>query len=170
MQTRSLESKKAYKVSELIELTGFSEQTVSRTLNSLLELQLIHKSTDGLVNTYKSKNFAPPKEKQFITLPAKLFDMLIEKEISEQELSLYIAIRRNAYTSQKCTEAVLGKLLDLTERSISRTITQMVGHGLLEIEVRKTGNFIKKGVKIIEKTFNFYHYPLEALSDEDASI
>ena len=165
-----LETKKACKVSELITLTGFSEQTVSRTLKSLLELQLIHKSTDGVVNTYKSKNFAVPKEKQFVTLPVKLFDMLIAKEISEQELLLYIAIRRNAYTSQKCTEAVLGKLLDLTERSISRTITQMVGHGLLEIELRKTGNYIKKGVKIIEKTFNFYHYPLEALSDEDASI
>lgn len=165
-----LENKKSYKVSELVTLTGYSEQTVTRTLKELLELQLITKSVDGVVNTYKFKNFAVPKEKQFITLPIKLFDMLVDKEISEQELLLYIAIRRNAYTSKQCTQDVLGKLLDLTERSISRTAQQMVGHGILEIELRKTGNFIKKGAKTIEKTFNFYQYPLEVQSDEDAGI
>lgn len=165
-----LENKKSYKVSELVTLTGYSEQTVSRTLKELLELQLINKSVDGVVNTYKFKNFAVPKEKQFITLPIKLFDMLVDKEISEQELLLYIAIRRNAYTSKKCTQAELGKLLDLTEKSISRTAKQMVGLGLLEVELRKTGNTIKKGGKIIEKSFNFYRFPLEEQSDEDAGI
>ncbi|CDX01534.1 Winged helix-turn-helix transcription repressor, HrcA DNA-binding domain [Desulfitobacterium hafniense] len=165
-----LDNKNAYKVSELVELTGYSEQTVTRTLNSLLELQLINKSTEGVVNTYKAKNYAQPKEKEYITLPVKLFDMLVNKEISEQELLLYIAIRRNAYASKKCTQDVLGKLLDLTERSISRTAKQMVGLGLLEIEPRKTGNIIKKGCKTIEKSFNFYRFPLEEQSDEDADI
>ncbi|QUH25204.1 hypothetical protein [Serpentinicella alkaliphila] len=165
-----LDNKNAYKVSELVELTGYSEQTVTRTLNSLLELQLINKSTEGVVNTYKAKNYAPPKEKEYITLPVKLFDMLVNKEISEQELLLYIAIRRNAYASKKCTQDVLGKLLDLTERSISRTAKQMVSLGLLEIEPRKTGNIIKKGGKTIEKSFNFYRFPLEEQSDEDADI
>lgn len=164
-----LDNKKAYKVSELVTLTGFSEQTVSRTLKALLELQLINKSADG-VNTYKAKNFVAPKEKQFVTLPVKLFDMLVDKEISEQELLLYIAIRRNAYKAHKCTQAELGKLLDLTEKSISRTVKQMVGLGLLEVELRKTGNTIKKGGKIIEKSFNFYRFPLEEQSDEDADI
>lgn len=162
-----LNNKKDYKVSELVTLTGFSEQTVSRTLKSLVDLELIHKSAD-VVNTYKAKNYAPPKEKQYITLPVKLFDMLVDKEISEQELLLYIAMRRNAYTSKKCTQAELGKLLDLTEKSISRTAKQMVGLGLLEVELRKTGNTIKKGGKIIEKAFNFYRFPLEEQSDEDA--
>lgn len=164
-----LSDKKAYKVSDLITLTGFSEQTVSRTLKSLMDLELIHKSAD-VVNTYKAKNYAPPKEKQFITLPIKLFTMLIEKEISEQELLLYIAIRRNAYTAKQCTQAELGKLLNLTERSISRTATQMVADGILEIETRKTGNIIKKGGKTIEKSFNFYHFPLEQQNDEDTDI
>ncbi|MBC2581778.1 MarR family transcriptional regulator [Clostridium sp. DJ247] len=164
-----LENKKAYKASELVSLTGYSEQTVSRTLKSLVDLELIHKSADG-VNTYKTKNYAPPKEKQFVTLPVKLFDMLVNKEISEQELLLYIAIRRNAYASKKCTQDVLGKLLDLTEKSISRTAKQMVGLGLLEIEPRKTGNIAKKGGKTVEKSFNFYRFPLEEQSDEDADI
>lgn len=162
-----LDNKKDYKVSELVTLTGFSEQTVSRTLKSLVDLELIHKSAD-VVNTYKAKNFAAPKEKQFVTLPIKLFDMLVDKEIREQELLLYIAIRRNAYTSKKCTQAELGKLLDLTEKSISRTAKHMVGIGLLEVELRKTGNTIKKGGKTIEKSFNFYRFPLEERSDEDA--
>lgn len=165
-----IESKKAYKVSELVTLTGFSEQTITRVLKSLLELQLINKSTEGVVSTYKAKNFAPPKEKQYVTLPVKLFDMLVSKDISEQELLLYIAIRRNAYASKKCTQDVLGKLLDLTEKSISRTAQQMVSHGILEIEPRKTGNIAKKGGKTVEKSFNFYRYPLEEQSDEDASI
>lgn len=164
-----LENKKAYKVSELVTLTGYSEQTVSRTLKSLVDLELIHKSTD-VVNTYKAKNYAPPKEKQFVTLPVKLFDMLVNKEISEQELMLYIAIRRNAYTAKQCTQPELGKLLELTERSISRTAQQMVGHGILEIELRKTGNIAKKGGKTVEKSFNFYRFPLEEQSDEDADI
>lgn len=164
-----LENKKAYKASELVTLTGYSEQTVSRTLKSLVDLELIHKSAD-VVNTYKAKNFAAPKEKQFITLPIKLFDMLVDKEISEQELLLYIAIRRNAYTEKQCTQPELGKLLELTERSISRTAQQMVGHGILEIELRKTGNIAKKGGKTVEKSFNFYRFPLEEQSDEDADI
>lgn len=156
-----LESTATYKVSELTDMTGFSEQTTSRTLKSLLDLELINKRLLEGISVYKARNFAAPKEKQYITLPNILFDMLIRRDISEQELVLYIAIRRNAYSGRKCTQVKLGKLLGLTERSISRITKQMVANGLIIVEARKTGEIIKKGEKTIEKTFNYYHFPLE---------
>jgi DNA-binding MarR family transcriptional regulator len=96
--------------------------------------------------------------------------MLIRRDISEQELVLYIAIRRNAYSGRKCTQAELGKLLELTERSISRITKQMVANGLIIVEPRKTGEFIKKGSKTIEKTFNYYIFPLEYEDEESPSL
>ena len=156
-----LESTSTYKVSELADMTGFSEQTTSRTLKSLLDLRLINKRLLEGISVYKAKNFAPPKEKQYITLPNILFDMLIRRDISEQELVLYIAIRRNAYSGRKCTQVELGKLLGLTERSISRITKKMVANGLIIVESKKTGEFIKNGSKTVEKVFNFYHFPLE---------
>ena len=165
-----LESTVAYKASELVEITGFSEQTISRTLKSLLDLELINKKLFEGVSVYKAKNLAQPKEKQYITLPNILFDMLVSRDISEQELVLYIAIRRNAYSGRKCTQAELGKLLELTERSISRITKQMVANGLIIVEPRKTGEFIKKGSKTIEKTFNYYIFPLEYEDEESPSL
>ncbi|WP_411680982.1 hypothetical protein [Clostridium thailandense] len=47
---------------------------------------------------------------------------------------------------------------------------QMVGHGLLEIEPRKTSDIIIKAGKLIEKSFNSYRFPLEEQSGEDADI
>ena len=165
-----LESTATYKASELVEITGFSEQTISRTLKSLLDLGLINKKLFEGASVYKARNFAPPKEKQYITLPNILFDMLIRRDISEQELVLYIAIRRNAYSGRKCTQVELGKLLGLTERSISRITKQMVANGLIIVEYKKTGEFIKNGSKTVEKVFNFYHFPLEYEDEGSTTI
>ncbi len=165
-----LESTATYKASELVAITGFSEQTIRRTLKSLLDLKLINKKLLEGISIYKGKNFASPKEKQYITLPNKIFDMLMNKDIGEQELVLYIAIRRNAYSGRKCTQAELGKLLGLTERSISRITKQMVANGLIIVELRKTGEFIKKGSKTIEKVFNYYHFPLEYEDEGSTTI
>lgn len=160
-----IENEKEYSASQLVETTGFSEQTVARTLKSLLELNLINKYAKG-INLYRSKNFAPPKDKQFITIPTKLFEMFMNKEIKEAELVLYLAIRRNAYAGKKCTQAVLGRILGLTERSISRITKEMVDNGILEVEQRGTGDFIKKAGRNIEKVTNFYYFPLELEDDE----
>jgi hypothetical protein len=46
----------------------------------------------------------------------------------------------------------------------------MVSFGLLEIEPRKTGNIAKRNGITVEKSFNFYRFPLEEQSDEDADI
>lgn len=165
-----LDSKAAYKVSELVILTDLSEQTVSRYLKALLNLGLICKSTEGVAATYKAKNYARPKEKQFVTLPVKLFDMLITKKISEQELVLYIAIRRNAYNSKKCTYEDLGKILGIDKMTVYRIVKRMTSHSLLEADLRPTGNFIKNGGKSIEKHYNYYHFILEEQNEEDTGI
>lgn len=160
-----LETKKAYKASELITLTGLSEQKVSRSLKALVGLSLAIKSTKG-VATYKTKNFS--KVKQPVTLPVKLFDLLSAGEISEQELKLYIAIRRNAYLGMKCTYEALGEVLDLDQHHIYMTVKQMVHKKLLEIEHKPTGNFIQIGGINVEKSFNFYRFPLEIQDIEEA--
>lgn len=161
-----LDSKKAYKVSELIAITGLSQQKVSRSLKALTELHLVIKSAKG-VATYKTKNYS--KVKQRITLPVKLFDLLTAKEITEQKLRLYIAIRRNAYAGQKCTYEALGKVLDLDKHHVYMIVRRMIDKGLLEKEHKPTGKFIKIGGTKVEKTFNFYWFPLEIQDAEEAS-
>lgn len=160
-----LESNASYKVSELIALTGLSEQKVSRSLKALIELSLVIKSTKG-VAAYKVKNYT--KSKQHITLPVKLFDLLAANEISEQELKLYITIRRNAYAGVKCTYEALGKVLDLDKHHVYMVVRHMVDHGLLEIEHKPTGNFVQIGGIKVEKSFNFYRFPLEIEDTEEA--
>ncbi|NMM62737.1 hypothetical protein HBE96_08515 [Clostridium sp. P21] len=154
-----IESKKAYKVSELITLTGLSEQKVSRSMKALLELNLITKSATG-VAVYKAKNYT--KSKQFVTLPVKLFELLGTGEISQQELKLYITIRRNAYLGVKCTYEALGKVLILDKHHVYTVVKhRMVDHGLLEIEHKPTGTYVQIGSTNVEKSFNYYRFPLE---------
>lgn len=160
-----IESKKAYKVSELVTLTGLSEQKVSRSMKALLELNLITKSATG-VATYKAKNYT--KSKQHVTLPVKLFELLTSEEISEQELKLYITIRRNAYAGAKCTYEVLAEVLDLDKHHVYTVVKhRMVDHGLLEIEHKSTGTYVQIGSTNVEKSFNYYRFPLEIQDTED---
>jgi DNA-binding IclR family transcriptional regulator len=164
------ESEQELRASELVEITGFGKKIVERALGSLMELDLI-KNCGKTVAMYKSKNFAPPKDNKRIALPVKLFDMLMDGKIKEQELVTYIAIRRNAYMGKKCTLRELAKVLGIDYMTVHSTIKKrMVPHGLLEIEKRRTGQFIKSSDGIHELAYNFYRFPLELGSYENAEL